>query len=398
MAKGSLLMGTLTGKLGESVFSRRNGEQVSRAYIRHPKNPNTVRQSRQRTQIANIVNFYRSAKTLLDHSMTGRKSQRSSYNEFVSANLNKVKVFLPKSVADKQGCIVAPYQVSRGSLPAIEISGAGDNAVTNLAVGSLTINATTTIGQLTEALLDNNASIQSGDQLSYVSFIQGQNVQLGMPTMTVGYYEITLDLSSSELVSSYWPAQAYNVTGGFIAHGDHVANGGFCWILSRKLADGSLAASPQVVIMNDYTLLSQYQGGLAIDTATRSYNAASEAFLTPGSDLASGLSTAVNVSSLKIGSRILSAGSTSPLPITTTATAVVVTGSNLSAVTAASLKLNGVTVAGTDVEASDNQVTFNITSTTSGNASSVELLLDNKVVFTWQQVQTGGGDGEDPLG
>lgn len=391
-------MGTLTGKLGESVFSRRNGEQVSRAYIRHPKNPNTVRQSRQRTQIANIVNFYRSAKSLLDHSMTGRKSQRSSYNEFVSANLNKVKVFLPKSVADKQGCIVAPYQVSRGPLPAIEISGASDNAVTNIAVGSLTINSTTTIGEFTQALLDNNASIQSGDQLSYVSFIQGQNVQLGMPTMTVGYYEITLDLSSSELVSSYWPEQAYNVVGGFIAHGDHVANGGFCWILSRKMPDGSLVASPQVVIMNDYTLLSQYQGGVAIDTATRSYNANSEAFLIPGSDLASGLSSAVNVSSLKIGSRVLSAGSTSPLSITTAATAVVVTGSNLSAVAAASLRLNGVAVAGTDVRASDSQVTFTITSTTSGNVSNVELLLDNKVVFTWQKVESGGGGGEDPLG
>lgn len=398
MAKGSLLMGTLTGKLGESVFSRRNGEQVSRAYIRHPKNPNTVRQSRQRTQIANIVNFYRSAKTLLDHSMTGRKSQRSSYNEFVSANLNKVKVFLPKSVADKQGCIVAPYQVSRGSLPAIEISGAGDNAVTNLAVGSLTVNGTTTIGQLTEALLENNASIQSGDQLSYVSFIQGQNVQLGMPTVTVGYYEITLDLSSSELVSSYWPEQAYNVTGGFISHGDHVANGGFCWILSRKLSDGSLVASPQVVIMNDYTLLSQYQGNIAVDTATRSYNANSEAFLAPGSDLASGTSSAIVVSSLTIGGRVLSAGSTSPIPITNTATNVVVTGSNLSAVAAASLRLNGAAVAGTDVQASDSQVTFKITPPTSGNASSVELLLDNKVVFTWQQVQIGGGTGEDPLG
>lgn len=398
MAKGSLLMGTLTGKLGESVFSRRNGEQVSRAYIRHPKNPNTVRQSRQRTQIANIVNFYRSAKTLLDHSMTGRKPQRSSYNEFVSANLNKVKVFLPKSVADKQGCIVAPYQVSRGSLPAIEISGAGDNVVTNIAVGSLTIGATTTIGQLTEALLANNATIQSGDQLSYVSFIQGQNVQLGMPTMTVGYYEITLDLSSSELVSAYWPEQAYNVVSGFIAHGAHVANGGFCWILSRKLADGSLAASPQVVIMNDFTLLSQYQGGVAIDTATRSYNANSEAFLAPGSDLASGTPTAVSVSSLTVGGHVLSAGSTSPLPVTTTATAVVVTGSNLSAITAASLRLNGVAVAGTNVEASDSQVTFTITPTTSGNASSVELLLNNKVVFTWQKVQTGDGGSEDPLG
>lgn len=398
MAKGSLLMGTLTGKLGESVFSRRNGEQVSRAYIRHPKNPNTVRQSRQRTQIANIVNFYRSAKTLLDHSMTGRKSQRSSYNEFVSANLNKVKVFLPKSVADKQGCIVAPYQVSRGSLPAIEISGAGDSAVTNIAVGSLTINATTTISQLTEALLANNASIQSGDQLSYVSFVQGQNVQLGMPTMAVGYYEITLDLSSSELVSAYWPEQAYNVVGGFIAHGNHVANGGFCWILSRKLPDGSLVASPQVVIMNDYTLLSQYQGNVAIDTATRSYNANSEAFLSPGSDLASGTSTAVAVSSLTIGGRVLSAGSTSSVPFTATETAVVVTGSNLSAVTAASLKLNGATVAGADIEASDSQVTFNVTPTSSGNASVVELLLNGKVMYTWQQVQTGGGDGGDPLG
>lgn len=377
-------MGTASGKIGDVVLMRRNGQQVQRMYIQQVRNPNTTRQASQRTLISNVVSFYRSARTLLDHSMTGRKANRSSYNEFVASNLGRVKVYLPKSVADKQGCIVAPYQISRGVLPAIETTGSGDASVTNIALGELMPGASTTIGAFTEAILANNASFAAGDQLSYVSFIQGQNVELGMPTMTVGYYEITLNVNSQELLADYWPEQAYNVVSGFLAHGDHVANGGFAWIRSRKNADGTLEVSPQYVIMNDTTMLAAYTGEPARVTAVASYGASDDPFLVPGGNSSAGTSGAVNVSSVSIGGRTLTAGADTSFRIETGEQSVVVTGSNLGAVTAASIKADSTTLAGTEVVATASSVTFTINPTSQIDADTILLLLDGATMYRWE--------------
>ena len=389
MGKGNIFMGTASGKIGDVVLMRRNGQQVQRMYIQQVKNPNTVRQASQRTLISNVVSFYRSARTLLNHSMTGRKASRSSYNEFVAANLGRIKVYIPKGVADKQGCVVAPYQVSRGVLPAIEITGSGDDAVTNIALGQLTPGASTTIGEFTEAILANNASFSAGDQLSYVSFIQGQNVELGIPTMTCGYYEITLDVNSQELLSDYWPEQAYNVSSGFLAHGEHVANGGFVWIRSRKNADGTLEVSPQYIIMNDTTMLAAYTGENARLTAIASYGANDDPFLVPGSNSSAGTSNAVNVSSVSIGGNTLTPGSDSQFSLAASEQQVVVTGTNLDAVSAASIKADGTTLQGTSVVATPTKVTFNITPSAAINADKITLLLDNKTVYQWSKEDGG---------
>lgn len=386
-------MGTASGKIGDVVLMRRNGQQVQRMYIQQVKNPNTVRQASQRTLISNVVSFYRSARTLLNHSMTGRKASRSSYNEFVAANLGRIKVYIPKGVADKQGCVVAPYQVSRGVLPAIEITGSGDDAITNIALGELTPGASTTIAEFTEAILANNASFSAGDQLSYVSFIQGQNVELGIPTMTCGYYEITLDVNSQELLSDYWPEQAYNVASGFLAHGEHVANGGFVWIRSRKNADGTLEVSPQYVIMNDTTLLNAYSGDNARLSAIASYGASDDPFLVPGGNSSAGTSSAVNVSSVSIDGRTLTPGVVSQFSIAAEEQQVVVTGNNLGAVAAASIKADSTTIAGTSVVATPSQVTFNITPSAAIDADSVVLILDGKTVYRWDKK-----DGNQQLG
>lgn len=389
MGKGNIFMGTASGKIGDIVLMRRNGQQVQRMYIQQVKNPNTVRQASQRTLISNVVSFYRSARTLLNHSMTGRKASRSSYNEFVAANLGRIKVYIPKGVADKQGCVVAPYQVSRGVLPAIEITGSGDDAVTNIALGQLTPGASTTIAEFTEAILANNASFSAGDQLSYVSFIQGQNVELGIPTMTCGYYEITLDVNSQELLSDYWPEQAYNAVSGFLAHGEHVANGGFVWIRSRKNADGTLEVSPQYIIMNDTTMLSAYTGENARLTAIASYGASDDPFLVPGGNSSAGTSTAVNVSSVSIGGNTLTPGSENQFSLAASELQVIVTGTNLGAVSAASIKADSTTLQGTSVAATPSKVTFNITPSSAINADKITLMLDGKTAYQWSKEDGG---------
>lgn len=301
-----MLMGTVRGKLGDAVFFRRQGEQQQRAYIRRVNDAQTRAQYEQRSQLANLVAFYRNVSALLDHSFTNRPSNQSSYNAFVSHNLNKVKVYLDKPAAGAGACVVAPYVVSAGSLPSIVVTGTGVTAVTNIKVGALTDLGAVSVADFTKAVLANNASIQEGDQLTYLSIVQSTNVQTSYPVIQAGYYEVTLSTLDDTLLSDIMPAQAIAVQGGYLAHGEKVADGGFCWILSRKDASGKLLCSRQAIIVTSNDLYKSYSGAAAVSRAVLSYNAAGDNLLVPGGSTSSGTNAAPSISSVEIGGTSLS--------------------------------------------------------------------------------------------
>lgn len=399
MSKGNFLMNTVSGKLGSMVLFRRKGEQIERTYVKKFTNPNTRAQATQRSQLANLVQFYRSAKRLLNHSFCDRPTYQSSYNAFVGANLSKIGVYLTKDIADKNACVVAPYIVSHGGLPSIQITGTGDNAITNIALGTLSVGEATTIGELTTAILANNASIQEGDQLSYISFIQGNDVQLSVPTVSVSYYEITLNSTSDKLVLDYMPAQAVANVGGFLAHGSHFANGGFCWVLSRKDVDGSLTCSTQNIIMNDMTVFNQYQGEVAVTRAVDSYKASLEYFLTPGDDSEASANTQYIVSSVTIGGKSFVNGSTNTVSLSSGSNNVVISGTGLEEVTAVTIVLNGNSYTVADVTATDGQITGTISvSSSDTTVTSASAKFGGSSVWSWtQSTASGGGQDVNPL-
>lgn len=413
MSKGNMLLGYAHGKVGSLVFARRKGEQITRAYNAKPRNAKTRAQVKQRTQLSNLVAMYRAGIALLNHSFTDTPANRTSYNQFVAANLNKVQVFIPKAMAESKGCVVAPYFISSGSLPAIQISGAGVNAVTNIAVGQLVIDATTTIGEFAMALVANNANIEYGMQLSYVSAVQSTNAQTGYPEVSFGLFEITLSADSNELVSDYLPEQSYNVVDGFLAHGALVADGGFAWILSKKTADGKLVASPQRLVVTSVDLYSQYAGGAAATRAIDSYGANGDSFLDPGYNSASGSSSAVQVASAKYDSTNLIAGSGNvSLGASGAEHTVVLQGSNMGAITAVNIQLTATdndgentataNLVGADVQATETQVSFKLVTpaaVANKKLHGLKLSFTPSGNFIWSGVMPGSGDDElDPLG
>lgn len=288
MSKGNMFLGYAKGKVGSVVFSRLRGNQVTRAYNATPANPKTESQENQRTQLANIVNFYRRGRTLLNHSFTNKKENQSSYNAFVSHNLTKYPVYLSTEQANGGASIVAPYLISDGVLEPIQISGSGVDAVTNIAVGGLTITETTTVGQVSTAILNNNARFQEGDQLTYVSAIQHSGINGGQPFAQLSYIEMDIDTNSAEIFRNLMPAHAFEVRGGFVGHGPYVASGGFAWIQSRKNANGSLQASRQNLILTSDALYNQFASEEQRIVATRSYGAQRDSLLTPDGSGTSG--------------------------------------------------------------------------------------------------------------
>jgi len=88
MAKGNFLLGTVTKKLGEIVFSRQKGEQIMRTRIRKIKNPQTRAQALQRSRLAALLPIFR----ILNGVLYGRlKIGWSQYNSFVSRNLKAAR-------------------------------------------------------------------------------------------------------------------------------------------------------------------------------------------------------------------------------------------------------------------------------------------------------------------
>lgn len=285
MAKGNPLIGTLRGKVGDVVFSRQGGEQRSRAYIPTVKNPRTRSQMAQRVQLANIVATYRSVVKLFPSAFQSKPANQSDYNQFVSKNLGQVKVYLTKDMALAGACIIAPYRITQGTLTPIGVTGSGSSSVSNIALGSgFTIDDTTSVAALSQAIVANNPSFEYGMQLSYISVIQSTNPTTGYP-MVQGYlYDLTLDPSNTDPARKYIPAFGLTAVNGYIGHGTNIGSGAFAWIKSQKNQDGKILVSSQSLILTATDLYNAYRTSSARYTAMASYGMGQDVFLNPESN------------------------------------------------------------------------------------------------------------------
>lgn len=135
MATGSLMMGTLKGKLGETVALRRSGKQVLRAYVRDVKNPNSQKQQVQRMVQSTVAQAYSAMKKICDHSFEGVQVGQKSMSYFMSKNMDKLRASI---VAGTDGTLVSAsadfvrkgvnlpvlneYIVGKGTLPEVDPS------------------------------------------------------------------------------------------------------------------------------------------------------------------------------------------------------------------------------------------------------------------------------------
>lgn len=408
-------MGTVKGKIGDLVFMRRNGEQVQRAYVK-PKNAMTRSQYSQRSQLTNIVRLYQASPSFFMKAFENKPTNQSDYNALVSRNLGKdPRVYLPKEVAEAGGGVAAPYIISDGSLQPILVSGVGADAVTNIAIGDLSVTPTLTIAELSAAILANNTFIEAGDQLSYVSIEQFQDN--GIPRLRLLKFELVVDTANEDIVLEHWPTQAIVNKDGFIGHGDLVYTGAFAWVLSRTVS-GKLKVSRQRLVLTAQGINTNFTSSDAITRAQVSYGAAQPIFLDPNSD-ASGSSVpsvGASVAAVSLSGTDLDSSADSVAAATSIAAGeLVIQGSGLSEVESCKLTLrfyNSSDVLGDGY--TEQQYTVPLTATSDVLASNtaaveglqnlpihgVKVIFGARTVFSWGYNQSGGGGGQDesPLG
>lgn len=178
MSKGNIFLGYARGKVGDVVFTRADGEQVTRARNRSPKNPKTARQAVQRSILKTVSQAYAVLAPICDHSFEGLQQGTPNQSRFSSLNIAMLRSMVLANVnmsdpdeilaselynfatRDMLYPVINPYVVSAGSLPTLYYTfGANDRPT--LSVPGLT--ELSTYQNVVDAL-----GLERGDQLTFL--------------------------------------------------------------------------------------------------------------------------------------------------------------------------------------------------------------------------------------
>lgn len=288
MATGGLFTGNVRGKLGQVVFGLRKGVQTQRAYRGRGDvaDAQTRAQVEQRSKLGNLVTTYRAYRTLLQRAYENKIGGQTDYNVLVSLNLSSSQVYLTKEAANAGACVIAPYVISRGSLPSIQVTEAVAGTFTSdIAVPEgFAITADTTVAELSHAILESNQDWLLGDQFTAVHASQSVDAGSGYPLAYVRLYDMVLSYTDDTLVRDIMPASVLDVIGAFLGFTAPAFVGGVAGIHSRKDASGKLRVSSQSILLTrSNSVYATYAGGQARENAVQTRGYRQPVYLDPNS-------------------------------------------------------------------------------------------------------------------
>ena len=267
--------GQFVGQIKTAMFGKlrlKNDGTIATAEVAS-RNVQTPLQMAHRLTWSNIIANYRVLKEGLREGWENIPQGQTLFNQFISVNAKSQPYALTKEDFKAGACIVVPYQITRGSLEPIkvDVSAGIPMAKTNIAVGDLTIDDQTTIGQFADAIVTNNADWEYGDKLTYFSLVQ--YVKGGVPRVAMSYAAITLVEDSEVILKDEVSLTGIKNVSGVLGHDKTAAVGGFCWVHSRHDADGNLMLSSQKIIANNDDMIARYTTVDARLAAALSYGA-----------------------------------------------------------------------------------------------------------------------------
>lgn len=271
-------------KLGGTVLYTQGGRTLQRELAPEVKNPKTPAQMGQRVKWANLVAFYRANAGWMPKAFENKKATQSDYNKFMSLNAANSRIYLTKEQARQGACVVDSYRVSDGTLQPVDIFPAEQNWVTNLYMGDLAdLDAETSVALLSKNLLQSNAGLRSGDQLSFIRVTQLLNNTTNIPYVQVRAYELIINEQGTGLVGDYWPIELLGMGEEQGESALMVKNnnkqGGFAIIVSRTQGGRVLVSPSQITQVNMGAIINQYSSDGALNNAILSYGQGDDVFL-----------------------------------------------------------------------------------------------------------------------
>lgn len=172
-----MLLGHARGKVGDLVFSRVNGQQVTRARAAVVKNPQTEAQMIQRILLNTVIQAYSRMSEICDHSFEGIAQGQPSMSAFMKRNLALLRQYVSDGVniegltfddlyafspIGSNEFTMNPFVIAAGSLPSVTIA---DISALNGAKIAVTAAGTA----LTYDDVITSLGLQRGDQLTFIS-------------------------------------------------------------------------------------------------------------------------------------------------------------------------------------------------------------------------------------
>ena len=172
-----MLLGHARGKVGDLVFSRVNGQQVTRARAAVVKNPQTEAQMIQRILLNTVIQAYSRMSEICDHSFEGIAQGQPSMSAFMKRNLALMRQYVSDGVnidgytfddlyafspIGSNEFTMNPFIIATGSLPSVTI--ADISALNGAKVAVTAAGAALTYEDVITSL-----GLQRGDQLTFIS-------------------------------------------------------------------------------------------------------------------------------------------------------------------------------------------------------------------------------------
>ncbi len=181
---------------------------------------------------------------------------------------------------------VAPYQITRGSLPSILVSDSttGNIKKTDIAVGStFAITSATTVKDFSDEIIAHNPNYKDGDQIAVFILRQLVNAATGVPYVVVEAEAFNLNTSDNvKKVRDIVSEAGFSIIDECIG-ANNTVNGGIVWVHSRETQNRTLVGTQFIEVSN--ALLAQYQTKTKMDEAIESYGGVNGVdFLTPKTD------------------------------------------------------------------------------------------------------------------
>lgn len=274
------------GRIGETTYYASKGRQIARQALNNSNYGESARRSlaqqRRRVKWANLVNFYKLCSRWMPKAFESKKPGQTDYNKFMQLNINTQRVALTRDQAINGGCVPDAFAITQGTIAPCALS--AQSLTSRLIIGE-TFNPasadTVTIGELAQALIENNADIVAGMQLSLVA--AGANTDgAGVPRTQVDFYEAVLDPTSTEVLSKYFGNELERggnntLSCGALAHGGQPS----AFILSQQTDTGLRVSSE--TLSGTFTLAEQFSTAAVVDAAIATYGLDKEVVLNPDS-------------------------------------------------------------------------------------------------------------------
>ena len=285
MAKVTGIATQMSGRIGQFIYRRtKSGTVVYEAPAKGVAK-RTEAQMQMRTQWGNLAGVFRQFNRTLKRGFEGLNGRMSDFNAFLQANIGVVKVYVGKTVLLNGGSVLAPYQITRGSLPSVAMRlGDGNVLVSDISLGGLAITATTTVADFSNALIACNDDYEAGDQLTFFYGRQTTDNVTGVPRAKVSGFKVMLDPQDTMPLWDVVSPLGFSSADGCLAMNDGISDAAAVWVHSLEDGAGGVRVSTQFMYV-DSGILDKYQGSEAMKDAADSYGGInnSAAYLNPNS-------------------------------------------------------------------------------------------------------------------